>query len=266
MSLSVAVCQFTAGLDVEANTRTCLDLIDQADAAGARLVVLPEASMYFDPHKTQTDGSHGQPVEGPFVEAVAEAAKSHGLTVVVGMSEAVEGEPRDFNTAVVVSDVGEVASVYRKVHLYDAFGYQESSTVRPGEVVAPTLVDVDGVRVAVLTCYDLRFPEIFRWVVDAGADLVVLPAAWAVGPAKEDHWRTLIKARAIENTVFLAAAGQTAPVSCGQSMVVDPMGVELACAGLEPGIAVATVDRNRVTAVRSTNPSLENRRFVVQPK
>lgn len=264
MTTTVAVCQFAAGTDIDTNTATCTGLVADAAAAGARLVVLPEAAMYHDPGRTSTRPV-GQRLDGPFVGAVAQAAKAHGVDVIVGMSETLAEGGRTSNTLVALSDTGELRGVYRKIHLYDAFGYRESEKVRPADIGRPLLLDLDGLSVGALTCYDLRFPEAFRWVVDAGAELVVLPAAWAVGPAKEAHWATLLAARAIENTVYVAAAGQTGPVSCGQSRIVDPMGVTVACAGEQPGHAVGPVDRARVAAVREFNPSLANRRFGVVP-
>ena len=266
MSISIAVCQFAAGLDVEANTEACLDLIAAAAAHEADLAVLPEAAMFYDPAKAQADRTHGQPVDGAFGQAMAEAAKTHGIAVLAGMSEQIDDPRRDSNTVLAIAATGELQGAYRKIHLYDAFGQRESDVLRAGEIEAPVMIEVNGVRVGVLTCYDVRFPEVFRWVVDAGADVIALPAAWAAGPAKEDHWRTLIRARAIENTVYVAAAGQTGPVSCGMSLIVDPMGIELACAGLEPGVASAAVDPGRIRAVRQINPSLANRRFQVSPR
>ena len=265
MSITIAVCQFTAGLDVAENTSACVDLIAEAAAAGADLAVLPEASMFFDPARTQIGQTHGEPIDGEFAQAMADAAKASGIAVVAGMSEQIDDRGRDSNTLIALGPTGERIGLYRKIHLYDAFGFRESETIAPGQIDAPTLIEVNGLRVGLLTCYDLRFPEVFRWVAEAGAEVIVLPAAWAVGPAKEDHWRTLIKARAIENTIYLAAAGQTGPSCCGQSLIVDPMGVELAGAGLEPGIAVATVTRQRIDRVRRINPSLTNRRFTVAP-
>lgn len=266
MSISIAVCQFAAGLDVDANTQTCLDLIAAAADREADLAVLPEAAMFYDPAKLDADRTHGQPVDGAFGRAISEAAKSHGIAVLAGMFEQIDDPHRDSNTVLAFGLTGELQGAYRKIHLYDAFGQRESDVLRAGDIDTPVLIEVHGVKVGVLTCYDLRFPEVFRWVVDAGADVVALPSAWAAGPAKEDHWRTLIKARAIENTVYVAAAGQTAPLSCGQSLIVDPMGIELGCAGLEPGIALVSVDPRRIQSVRRINPSLANRRFRVSPR
>jgi len=265
MPIAVAVCQFAAGTDVPANTERCIELLAAAAAGGAELAVLPELAMHFDPTHS-TLGPHGESIDGPFVSAVAQAAKAHGIAALVGMTERLDGHTSDSNTLVALTPEGELAGVYRKIHLYDAFGYRESDTIRAADISAPLLFDVGGVTVSALTCYDLRFPEAFRWVVDAGAEVVALPAAWAAGPAKEDHWSTLLRARAIENTIYIAGAGQVGPVSCAQSMIVDPMGVVAACAGEAPGVAIAPVDPARVADVRRVNPSLANRRFTVTPR
>ncbi len=266
MSISIAVCQFAAGPDVEANTEVCRTLIAAAAAQDADLAVLPEASMYYDPHRAEAGRTHGQPTDGPFAQSMAEAAEQHRIAVLVGMYEQSDDPDRDLNTVLAFSANGEPTGAYRKIHLYDAFGQRESDTLVPGTIDHPVLLDIKGVTVGVLTCYDLRFPEAFRWVTDAGAEVIAVPSAWAAGPAKEDHWRTLVKARAIENTVYVAAAGQTRPLSCGQSLIVDPMGVELVNAGLEPRVASAVIDPQLIAAVRRVNPSLANRRFEVRPR
>lgn len=266
--MRVAVCQFAAGTDVAANTEQCVDLVRRAAGAGADLAVLPEAAMYFDPRHTGDRGPHGQPLDGAFGTAIAAAAADARVAVLVGMLERAgdAAEARDYNTLLALGPDGERLGGYRKVHLYDAFGYRESDDYLPGDIGAPLTFRVGEVTVGALTCYDLRFPEAFRWVADAGADLVALPAAWIAGPAKEQHWRTLITARAIENTLYVAAADQTGPYSCGQSIVVDPMGTVVAGAGERPGLAVAGIDLDRIAAVRDINPSLANRRFAVTPR
>ncbi|MCU1422976.1 MAG: hydrolase, partial [Microbacteriaceae bacterium] len=129
----------------------------------------------------------------------------------------------------------------------------------------PEIFEVDGIRVGLQTCYDVRFPEVTRRLVDAGAELVLLPAEWVRGPLKEHHWRTLVTARAIENTVYVAAADQAPPVGAGNSMVVDPMGVEVVTIGEVPGVAVAWISANRVAETRVVNPALGLRRFRVLP-
>jgi predicted amidohydrolase len=266
--MRVAVCQFAAGTDVSENAGQCEQLIGDAAAAGAHLAVLPEAAMYFDPRHEGGPGPHGQALDGPFPSAIAAAAAASGIAVLVGMLELAGdgGEQRDYNTLLAVANDGTTLGSYRKIHLYDAFGYRESDDYLPGDIDKPLTFPIGEITVGAATCYDLRFPEVFRWLVDAGADLVALPSAWIAGPTKELAWRTLVTARAIENTIYLAAADQSGPVSCGQSIVVDPMGTVIAGVGERPGIAVAEVTPDRIEQVRQRNPSLANRRFSVTPR
>lgn len=204
-------------------------------------------------------------LDGPFVAGLARLARCAGATLMAGMFERIRGERRVFNTVVAVDPLGELRGVYRKLHLFDAFGWAESAKVRPGPPAPPLAVPVAGLTVAVLTCYDLRFPELARVLVDAGADLIAVPAAWAPGPAKEDQWLTLLRARAIENTCYVAAAAQAAPDYCGRSAVIDPNGTVLAGLAEGPGVAVADVTAERVAEVRRAVPALAHRRLRVVP-
>jgi len=137
--------------------------------------------------------------------------------------------------------------------------------VRAGEIAPPQTFAWGGLSVGMQTCYDLRFPEVTRTLVDAGVELVLVPSEWVRGPLKEHHWRTLLTARAIENTIYVAAADHAPPIGVGNSMIVDPMGVELATIGEVTGVAVAEVSVDRVRAVRAVNPALSLRRFTVAP-
>jgi predicted amidohydrolase len=155
---------------------------------------------------------------------------------------------------------GGLVASYRKIHLYDSFGYQESDRLSAGPV-EPVLVEVGGVSVGLMTCYDLRFPELARELVRLGAELLVVPSAWVAGPRKVEHWQTLVSARAIENTVYVAAVGQPGPRYTGHSLVVDPAGRELARVGDGEHLLSAPVDTDEVARTRAENPSLANRRF-----
>jgi deaminated glutathione amidase len=265
MTVSVAVAQFTSGLDKVENLKLVREAITTAADAGAQLVITPEYGMYYDPKGVGTDPRYPEPLDGPFLTGIREAARTVGVTTVVGMAETVDGDTRAYNTLAAVGSDGELIGVYRKVHLYDAFGYAESDKVVPAEIAEPLTFDLGDLRFGAMTCYDVRFPEMARTLVDAGATAIVLPAAWAVGPAKEDHWATLIRARAIENTCFMLAAGQTGPRCAAQSMIVDPMGTVVASAGERPGFALTSIGLDRVEQVRMANPSLANRRFRVTP-
>lgn len=262
----VAVAQFAPGQDKADNQRSVARLTARAAAEGARVVLFPEYAMFTASRMDRRYVEAAEPLDGPFVAAAADTARREGVHVVVGVGEAgaEAGEDRFTNTLVALSPEGERVAHYRKIHLYDAFGVQESRVLRPGPIEEPETFAVDDVVFGLQTCYDLRFPEVTRRVVDAGAHVVLLAAQWVPGPLKEDHWRTLARARAIENTVYVAAAGQAAPTGAGNSMVVDPMGNALSALG-EQAFATATaeVSASRVQEVRDVNPALALRRFSV---
>ncbi len=262
----VAVVQWAPGDDRVHNRDAVAAFVAVAAARGARLVVFPEYSSFFVDPLGPAFGRNAEPIAGEFVDALAEAARHHDVYVVAGLVEAVE-DPRHFsNTLVAVDPLGDVVATYRKQHLYDAFGARESDWVVPGPLADPEIFVVDGIAVGLQTCYDLRFPEVTRRLADAGADLVLVPAEWVRGPLKEHHWRTLLTARAIENTVYVAAADHAPPVGVGNSMVVDPMGVAVAEIGEVAGVAVAEISRRRVHDVREVNPALALRRYRVVPR
>ncbi|GAA2462999.1 carbon-nitrogen hydrolase family protein [Agromyces soli] len=264
-ALGVAVAQFAPMADVVANLEQIERLARLAAARGAKLVVLPEYAMFFTPELGHEMAEAAEPIDGPFVGAFSALAGQLGVHLVAGMLER-RDDGRFSNTLVAADADGTVVARYRKQHLYDAFGQRESEHVAAGELAAPELFELDGVTVGMQTCYDLRFPEVTRTLVDAGAELVLVPAEWVRGPLKEHHWRTLATARAIENTVYLAAADQTPPVAIGASLVIDPMGVEIAGLGEEAGVAIAWIERERLERVRRVNPALELRRYRVVPR
>lgn len=265
-TVAIAVAQFAPGDDTDDNLERMSRLAGDAANRGALLVVFPEYSSYFTPTMDASWAEHAQGLHGPFVRALAELATELGIHVVAGLVERIQGEARVANTVVALDPSGELVAYYRKVHLYDAFGQRESEWIVPGPVEAPQTFAFGGFTVGLQTCYDLRFPEVTRQLVDAGADLVLVPSEWVRGPLKEAHWRTLATARAIENTVYLAAADHAPPVGVGNSLIVDPMGVELAGLGEEVGTAVAWITPNRVAEVRKVNPALLLRRFRVTAK
>jgi predicted amidohydrolase len=170
------------------------------------------------------------------------------------------------NTLVALDPRDGLVATYRKQHLYDAFGERESDWVVPGAIDAPQTFRLGELTVGMQTCYDIRFPEVTRRLVDAGVDLVLVPAEWVRGPLKEQHWRTLLTARALENTVYVAAADHAPPIGVGNSMILDPMGVELVTVGETTDIALAWLSAERVRAVRVVNPALNLRRFRVQER
>ncbi|MEZ3161824.1 carbon-nitrogen hydrolase family protein [Microbacterium sp. BWT-B31] len=265
VSVAVAVAQFAPTADADANLALIEGLVATASGRGARVVVFPEYSSYFvDPFDASLV-EHAQPVDGPFTRALAEFASTFAVTIVAGLVERA-ADPRRVRNAVIAVDATGVIGRYRKLHLYDAFGQRESDWVEPGELTEPETFDVDGFRFALMTCYDLRFPEVGRLLADAGAHAILVPAEWVRGPLKEHHWRTLVHARAIENTLFVAAADHPPPLGVGNSMIVDPQGVEIAAVGTATDVAVAHLDLDAIERVRRVNPALKLRRLRVVPR
>ncbi|MCU1637076.1 MAG: hydrolase [Cryobacterium sp.] len=264
--LGVAVAQFGPGSDQSENLRAMRSLAEKGASRGARLAVFPEYSAFFEGRMGPASVAAAQQLDGPFVTALAAMAADLGIHIVAGMLETTDAGERVSNTLVAVSPDGDLVATYRKVHLYDAFGDRESDWVQAGVIAAPEIFEVGGFQVGMQTCYDLRFPEVTRHLVDAGAEVVLVPADWVKGPLKEHHWRTLATARALENTIYLAAADQPPPAGVGNSMVVDPMGVELVTIGETTDVAVAWVSADRLAAVRAVNPALALRRFTVSPR
>src|SRR6185312_2028735 len=266
MAFAVAVAQFAPGPDKAQNLATIRRLAERAVDRGAALVVFPEYSSFFVAELGQAVVDAAEPIDGRFVSALSALARELGVHLVAGLVErgdAGESHGRFSNTLVAVDESGSLVAQYRKLHLYDAFGQRESDWVVPGVIGEPETFSLRGLTVGMQTCYDIRFPEVSRRIVDAGADLVLVPSEWARGPLKEAHWRTLVTARAIENTVYVAAADQAPPIGVGNSMIVDPMGVELATMGEETDVALAWVSQDRLEQVRSVNPALALRRFRV---
>lgn len=259
MPLTVTAVQLASSLD-PAENREALGVLDSVCSGSPKpdLVVFPESMMrdFGDPGSDISE--FAEDLDGPFVKRLTELAGVHEVTLVAGMFERSEDPARPYNTLVVVDGEGVRAS-YRKIHLYDSFGYKESDRLLAGDL-EPVVVEIGGFQVGLMTCYDLRFPEMARALVDRGAEVLVVPAAWVAGPRKVDHWRTLLKARAIENTVYVVAAGQPGPRYSGHSMVVSPRGEVLELEDDEL-LVQSRVDRELLDEVRAENPSLANRRL-----
>ena len=265
--MKVAVAQFASKPDATANRARALGLMRNAAEAGAELVVLPEAAMYSLDRPAAEIVRAAEALDGPFVTALAEAASALGVTAIAGMFEKVPGEQQVHNTVIAVSSQGLLGR-YRKLHLYDALGHKESDSLVPGQFDGNELLvlPLGEFMVGVVTCYDLRFPELFRALADKDVTVFAVSAAWVAGPLKQEHWMTMCRARAIENTSYLLAAAQPPPAYCGRSLVLDPMGVEIAGLGETDGVAVAEISPERVRSVRAALPVLLQRRYEVRPK
>ena len=265
-SIAIAVAQFAPGDDAAANLESIRSLAVCAVGRGAKLVVFPEYSSFFIAEMGERSVAAAESLDGPFASAIATLAAELNVHLVVGMLEATADPSRFSNTLVAFDASGTMVAKYRKIHLYDAFGQKESDWVVAGPVEEPETFALGELTVGLQTCYDVRFPEVSRRIVDAGTDLIVLPSEWVRGPLKEHHWRTLVTARALENTVYIAAADQAPPIGAGNSMIVDPMGVELATIGEATDVALAWISPSRIAEVRAVNPALALRRFSVTPR
>ena len=261
--MRIALCQLPVSPDASVNMSRVRAALDQAARGGAALAVFPEATMVRFGSDLR---AAAEPLDGPFCSGLAAACASTGVAAVAGVFEPAP-DGRVYNTAVAFSESGSLVASYRKLHLFDALGQRESDLVAPGS--APVIASLAGVPVGLQICYDIRFPELSRSLAADGAPLLTVSAAWQAGLFKEEHWVTLLRARAIENTVWVAAAGQVpdpdspptrAPTGVGRSMLIDPLGVVRADLGPSAGVQVADADIGLVETVRGTLPSLANRR------
>jgi predicted amidohydrolase len=257
----IAVVQMRSSEDKQENLKKSIDFIEEAAGKNAHLVCFPEFQMAFSPSGQSPSqlAAIAETVKGNFVLTLAAAAKKNRIGVVLTIYEKSSKPPRVYDTAVVISQSGAIASVYRKLHLYDALGFKESTKLMPGKSIAKPAKTSAG-SVGVLICYDLRFPELSRLLTIKGADALIAPSAWVAGKMKEEHWLTMIKARAIENGSYVIAPDQVGNIYCGKSMAVDPFGVVLLDMGQQEGIETVDIDKARIQQVRRSLPLLKNRR------
>lgn len=264
--MRVALAQVCSTPDPSENLGLVAEQVAAAALREADLVVFPEATMAsFDRRSAEIAEAAG----GPWATAVAGLAAEHGVSIVAGMFTLAPGD-RVRNTLLATGPAGTVT--YDKVHLYDAFGFRESDHIAPGD--APRTFQVGTTTVGLATCYDIRFPDLFTHYAREGAEVVVVPASWAPGPRKADHWRALAVARALDSTTFVVACGQASPLMVGRhqrpraptgiggSLVVSPEGEVLAEAGTAPELLVVDLDLAAVAEARRALPVLDDARFV----
>ncbi|MEZ2576269.1 deaminated glutathione amidase [Buttiauxella ferragutiae] len=256
--MKVAVGQFAVSKDWQENVQTCLGFMAQANGAGAQLLVLPEAVLARDDNDPDLSVKSAQTMNEAFIEQLCEQSRDDQLTTILTLH--IKTTPgRAANTLLAIRG-GEVIARYKKLHLYDAFNVQESRLVDAGESLPP-VIEIAGFKVGLMTCYDVRFPEMALSLALAGAEVLVLPAAWLRGPNKEMHWSTLLAARALDTTCYVVAAGECGNKNIGHSQVVDPLGVVIAAANLQPTLIYAELERQHLAHVRAMLPVLKNRRF-----
>jgi predicted amidohydrolase len=261
--MKIAVAQFASSGDRSTNVERIAALTVEASRAGARVVVFPEGAMHTFGELTDDLHPAAEPLDGPFVDSLLRLTYRLGIIVVAGMFESIPGEQRVHNTAVVIDPRDGLVAAHRKRHLYDAFGEKESDRFLSG-TDDPPLLEIEGFKVAPIICYEIRFPAYVEQIADRGADVLLVPAAWVAGPLKEDHWQVMVRARAIENTMYVAGAGMTGVGFCARSMIVDPLGVVEVGLGEAEGVAVGEISKERLAQARARLPLVEQRRSASQ--
>jgi predicted amidohydrolase len=258
--MRIGICQFEVVPNLSSNLQVITRLTQEAVAGGAELVVLPEASIWPISAAAGELTKVADAVEDDVIPALTGLAREAEVTLVAGLLEPSPTLGRVSNTIRVFASDGDALGAYRKIHLYDAFGARESDRYQEGPL-EPFVFTTGEFAMGVMTCYDLRFPELGRALVDRGAEVLLVPAAWAQGALKEDHWNILLRARAIENTCYVVAAAQSGGAYAARSAVIDPLGVAIAALAEGDGVAVADLSRPRLEDIRVRVPVLANRRL-----
>ena len=269
--MRVALIQMNSQDSPEANLREASRLIGMAASEGADLAALPELFTYLGPASEHPRIAEAIP--GRTTEHLSALAAKHRMYILGGsFLERVPGEVRFYNTSTLFDRTGRLITRYRKIHLFDVdlpgqAPYRESATVAGGTEVVTA--DTEFGRVGMTVCYDLRFPELYRALASQGAEVIFVPAAFTLHTGK-DHWEVLLRARAIENQVFVVAPAQVGPHppgrECyGNSLVADPWGSVIARAPNQVGVTVATLDLGYLKQIRRELPAMEHRRHDLLP-
>lgn len=259
--MKVAVVQFCASTQKNKNLEKILSYIRKAADNGAELCAFPEFMMFYTTSKQTPHelANQAETIRGDFVTAIKNAAKKNSIQVVGTLYEKSKKKYRVYDTSFLVDKSGKLISIYRKIHLYDALGFQESKKLEPGSKM-PTPVKSSLGKIGMLICYDLRFPEISRLLASAGAEILVAPSAWVKGPMKEEHWIAINKTRAIENGCYVIAPDQVGNIYCGRSLIVDPYGKILLDMKKRQGMGIVDISLDKVKETRRVLPLLQNRR------
>ncbi|MBI2180264.1 MAG: carbon-nitrogen hydrolase family protein [Deltaproteobacteria bacterium] len=263
----IAIAQISSSTEKAENLKAALFLTQEARAKGAQLIAFPEFLMAFSPASQTAEelAALAESVDGSFVTAFRDAARAARIGILATIYERCSSSNRVYDTAVWIDNEGGIAAVYRKLHLYDAFGFKESDKFLAGDDIAPLVTNGDA-RIGIMICYDLRFPEMARMLSLAGANVMIAPSGWVQGDLKVEHWQTMIKARALENGCYVIAPNQAGNIYTGHSMVVDPLGRVLADMGEREGIEIVELDLALVNETRQKLPLLKNRRTEVYQK
>lgn len=258
--MKVALVQMSSKNDKEANLKRSVDLFGEALKQGPGMVIFPEYQM-FSPDYSDPSGvsDAAEPLSGNFVSKFSELARKSGVKVLLNIVESNFGTLKPFNTSVMIDDLGIVIGKYRKLHLFDAYSKLESSMYDYGRMPLGTM-KTGNFSMGLQICYDLRFPEPARYLALQGAQIISYQAGWYSGERKLDTWKSLLKARAMENGTFVLGTAQCGPDFTGHSMVVSPYGDVLAEAGGEEGVTVCDLDFEILKKYAADVPMMKQRR------
>jgi deaminated glutathione amidase len=260
----VAIVQMRSSEDKMENLELSVDFIREAAKKKSSMICFPEFQMAYSPvsmSAKQLSEKAESVNDGNFIATLRKAAKVNKISIISTIYEknGSRFDNRVYDTAVLIDSNGEISSIYRKLHLYDALGFKESDKMMAGNMIEKPVKTSVG-NIGLMICYDIRFPEMSRILTVNGANILVSPSAWVHGVMKEEHWQTLLKARAIENGSYMIAPNQIGNIFSGRSMAVDPFGVVLLDMGNREGMEVVEIDKPRVQKVRELLPLLKNRR------
>lgn len=260
--MKIAVAQLYSSDNKKENLIKAKEYIMQAKEEKADFIVFPEHYMVtLSSTSTLNRVDVAESIDGPFVTELCQLAYDNQIYIMCGIYEYKENDKhRSYNSVVTINRNGEVIDCYRKSYLFDAFNSRESDTSITG-TEPPKVIDTEFGKIGVIICYEIRFPELTRYLVNKGADIIFVPTAWKDGFLKEHHWKTLLQARAIENTSFIIGVDQIYNNNVGSSMIVDPMGVPIASAGEVETLLCARIDIERLSSVREKLPSLKHQKL-----
>ena len=261
--MRIGIVQMKSSTDKVENLETSIRFVKEAGRKNTDYLFFPEFQMAYSPGNQKLDELYfvAESISNSnFLKKLRKESQRYNIGIVGTMFEKNNRiDKRVFDTAFVINKNGKLMSIYRKLHLYDAFGFQESTKFINGDKIAKPCKTPFG-KMGLMICYDLRFPELARILALQGSDIIAVPSGWVNGVMKEEHWITMLKARAIENGSYIIAPNQVGNIFCGRSMILDPLGTVLTDMGDKIGLEIVEINKERINQVRQILPLLRNRR------
>lgn len=259
--MKISLVQAKSDTDKSSTLIKIQEFVKKAAEQRSDLVVFPEIFMFYSPPEENNDirSMKAEFLNGEYVKKIKEICKENEMNLVVGVYEKIKGKSKIYNTIIYVDRTGEIKITYRKTHLYDAFNFRESDIYEASDNDFPTF-ELGHFKLGLMVCYEIRFPEIARTIALKGVDAILVPSAWVRGYNKEDQWLTLVKARAMENTVYVLTSNQIGNVFTGISAASDPLGNIITRASEEEEMITLEIRKDRIENVRKILPLMEQRR------